>query len=127
MANNKMRVVDPSIITEIANKSNFNNNLNSEIEVSDTLFAQGLSIDILPVNVSDLQQVRHIKVQPNTSIPEHSHEGPIFRFITKGTAVVNGVTYSEGDWMLIPPKTKYKIESVDGYEALWLCLICGME
>lgn len=126
MAHNKVKAINPSQITEIANKHNAQTMLNTEIETSETLSARGLSIDILPIDISELKQIRHIKVEPHSSIPEHAHEGPIFRFITKGSAVVNGITYDEGDWMVIPPKTRYNIESSTGYEALWICITCRL-
>ena len=126
MANNQIKAINPTQITEIANNHNAQAMLNTEIETSERLSAQGLSIDILPIDISELKQIRHIKVEPNSSIPEHAHEGPVFRFITKGSAVVNGVTYEEGDWMIIPSNTKYKIESSTGYEALWICLVCSI-
>ena len=126
MAHNQTKAIDPTKITKIVNKENFQPMLNSEIETSETLAAQGLAIDILPIDISDLKQIRHIKVEPKSSIPEHAHVGPVLRIITRGSAVVNGVTYEEGDWMIIPPKTKYHIESSTGYEALWVCGICGI-
>ena len=124
MANDQTKAVNPTQITEIVNNRNVQSMLNTEIETSQTLDAQGLSIDILPIDISELKQIRHIKVEPNSSIPEHAHEGPVVRFITKGSAMVNGIAYEEGDWMIIPAETKYKIETSTGYEALWLCLIC---
>ena len=126
MAHNQTKAINPTQITEIGNNHNVQAMLNTEIETSETLSAQGLSIDILPIDISEFKQIRHIKVEPNSSIHEHAHEGPVCRFITKGSAVVNGVTYKEGDWMVIPSKTKYKIESSTGYEALWICVICGI-
>ena len=126
MAYHQTKSIDPTQITEIANKENFQPMLNSEIETSETLSAQGLAIDTLPIDISDLKQIRHIKVEPNSSIPEHAHVGPVLRIITKDSALVNGVTYEEGDWMTIPPDTKYHIESSTGYEALWVCGICGI-
>lgn len=116
--------INPAQITEIVNSRNAHEMLNTEIETSEVLDAEGLSIEVLPIDISELKQVRHIRVAPNSSIPEHAHEGPVFRFITKGTAVVNGITYEEGEWMIIPPNTRYKIETSTGYEALWICLIC---
>lgn len=126
MAHNLTKAINPTQITEIANNRNAQSMLNTEVETSETLSAQGLSIDILPIDISELKQIRHIKVEPNSSIPEHAHEGPVFRFITKGSAVVNGETYEEGDWMIIPPGKKYNIKTSTGYEALWICLICGI-
>ena len=124
MPYNKTKVIDPTQITEIINKENFQPMLNSEIETSETLSTRGLAIDILPIDISDLKQIRYIKVEPNSSIPEHAHLGPVLRIITKGSAVVNGTTYKERDWMIIPPEKKYHIESSTGYEALWVCGIC---
>ena len=121
-----MRAIDPTQVTEIVNNRNAESMLNTEIETSKSLEALGLSINILPIDISELKQIRHIKVEPNSSVPEHAHEGPVVRFITKGSAMVNGITYEEGDWMIIPGETKYQIETSTGYEALWLCIICGI-
>ena len=126
MTHDQTKAVNPTQITEIVNKHNAQSMLNTEIDTSQTLTARGLSIDILPIDISELRQIRHIRVEPNSSIPEHAHEGPVFRFITKGSAVVNGITYEEGDWMIIPAKTKYNIETSTGYEALWVCGICSI-
>ena len=98
--------IDPARVDVIVNKNNAKRFLNAEIATSDPLEAPGLSVDILPIDLSELRQVRHIKVEPGSFIPEHAHEGPVFRFITKGSAVVNDETYDEGDWMIIPAGKK---------------------
>ena len=127
MATEIKLVINPAKITEIANNRNADSMLNAQSEVSEPMSLVGLSIDVLPIDLSEFTQVRHIKVKPNTTIPQHAHEGPVFRYIMKGSAVVNGETYKEGDWMIIPSGKEYLIETNAGYEALWICVICSLK
>jgi len=119
-----MQAVNVMNVAKIVNNRNYAEALDTEIEISEPLSAEGLSISVLPVDISAFRQIRYVKVEPGTSIPEHAHEEAVFRFITQGSAVVNGETYSEGDWMIIPAKTKYKVNTETGYSAFWICLIC---
>lgn len=125
MATNRMKVVDPTTITDIVNKNNFRDNLTTEIETSEPLIAEGLSIGVLPIDISEMKQMRHVVVEPNSDIPEHAHEGPAVRLITSGSAIVNGETYEEGDWMSIPARKNYKITSKTGYKAWCIYIVCG--
>ena len=121
-----MQAVNAMNVIKIVNNRNYAEFLDTEIEVSDPLSVEGLSISVLPVDISAFRQIRYVKVEPRTSIPEHAHEEAVFRLITQGSAVVNGETYSEGDWMIIPAKTKYAIDTETGYCACWVCLICSI-
>ena len=70
----QVNAINPAQITEIVNSRNAHEMLNTEIETSEVLDAEGLSIEVLPIDISALKQVRHIRVEPNSSIPEHAHD-----------------------------------------------------
>jgi len=49
----------------------------------------------------------------------HSHEEDIFRFVAKGSLVLNGsIQINEGMWFVIRANTPYAIETESGYTTL---------
>lgn len=45
------------------------------------------------------------------SVPSHSHKADLFRVITSGTAIYNGIRLSAGDWMYVPAGETYSLEA----------------
>ena len=45
------------------------------------------------------------------SVPSHSHNADLFRVITSGTAIYNGISLSAGDWMFVPANEAYSLEA----------------
>lgn len=120
----KLKVVDPFKVNEIIDKHNFSSFLNTEMDVTAPQNFDGVDRDVIPVDMGGLRESRFTTVAPNTTIPAHAHENPIFRLITDGEAIVNGKSYTKGDWMIIPPGTEYEIKTTTGYSADWRCTIC---
>lgn len=62
--------------------------------------------------------------QPNAVVERHAHElGSGFRFLVKGSLVIDGKTLVAGDWMFIPKGIPYSyvvgsegVEMMAGYE-----------
>lgn len=120
-----IEMVDPFAISEIIDKDNFQEKTGITKDICDPKVAySGVKEIPLPVDFSGLPDARIMEVAPGTSVPEHSHDGPVFRLITEGEAIVNGKSYNKGDWMVIPSRGRYAVESPTGYTALWNCAKC---
>ena len=69
-------------------------------------------------------------VPAGTHVPLHSHGEDVFRFVTKGSLVINGnIRVEEGMWFVIKSNTPYEINTESGYTALghytWMCSATG--
>jgi anti-sigma factor ChrR (cupin superfamily) len=117
--------VDPYQITTIIDQDNFQSHLTVSRNVCDPNDSYGgVGEQIIPVDLSRLPDARMMKVAGGTKVPPHAHDGPVVRIMTAGEASVNGKSYSEGDWMVIPDGVEYSIETKSGYTALWVCAKC---
>lgn len=119
-----MKVVNPLFIKCIIDIHNFSGDMPGldDIQMSTSDGFDDVHDAIVPVDFSMFREFRIIKVEPNSNIEIHAHEAPIFRIISKGKMTLNGVEYSEGDWIVIPGGTEYRIEAGSaGYEALCAC------
>src|SRR5438477_7329375 len=59
-----------------------------------------------------------VKVPPKKRVRRHSHDEDVFRFVVKGSLVINGdVKVKEGMWFVIKSNTPYGIETETGYTA----------
>lgn len=57
-----------------------------------------------------------VKVPANTCVARHSHDEDVFRFVVKGSLVINGdIKVREGTWFVIRANTPYEIKSKTGY------------
>jgi hypothetical protein len=57
-----------------------------------------------------------VKVPEKKHVRAHSHEEDIFRFVVKGSLVINGdIKVEEGMWFVIRANTAYEIETETGY------------
>jgi hypothetical protein len=120
-----IHVVSPFLVKDIVNKSNYTDHLNSKL-VLETVEFPSVSSQTIPVDLSGMKILRSIDVAPGTSVPPHAHAGPTFRFILSGDATVEGVRYEAGDWMIIPAKKAYSIDTENGYRALGFCHMWGV-
>ncbi len=60
-----------------------------------------------------------VTVPPNTHVRSHSHEEDIFRYVVKGSLVVNNsIHIDEGIWFVIRANTPYEIDTVSGYKTI---------
>lgn len=117
--------VNPDAIKTIVNKENYQAQLSLIRDVCDPKKSyKGVTEELIPVDLSKLPNARIMRVEAGTYVPKHAHEGPVFRVITAGEAIVNGTIYKEGDWMIIPDGYAYEIETPTGYTALWVCGKC---
>ncbi len=117
-------VIDPWTITEIINNKSADSFKASVMSVSEPSTVDGVTRDLIPVNISGLREVRYTEVKAGSKVAPHSHHGPVFRIITEGEAIINGTKYGPGDWMVIPPGLEYEASTDSGYRALWLCITC---
>lgn len=118
-------LVDPFNITEIVDKDNYLKHLSTAKDVCDPNKSyKGVKEEVIPVDFSKLPDARIMKVAPGSHVPKHAHEGPVFRIITQGEAIVNGKHYKENDWMVIPHSFPYEVDAPVGYTALWVCAKC---
>jgi hypothetical protein len=61
-----------------------------------------------------------VTVPPGKSVPLHSHEEDIFRYVVKGSLVLNGtIQINEGMWFVVKANTPYEIFTEGGFEALF--------
>src|SRR6266478_3953472 len=59
-----------------------------------------------------------VKVPPKKRVRRHSHDEDVFRFVVKGSLVINGdIRVKEGMWFVIRANTRYEIETETGYTA----------
>jgi hypothetical protein len=60
-----------------------------------------------------------VTVPPNTYVSTHSHEEDIFRFVVKGSLLLNGsIQINEGTWFVVRANTPYKIDTETGYKTI---------
>jgi hypothetical protein len=60
-----------------------------------------------------------VTVPPNTHVSTHSHEEDIFRFVVKGSLLLNdSIQIHEGMWFVVRANTPYKIDTESGYKTL---------
>ncbi len=81
-------------------------------------FPQHMERKVIPVNKGFYKQSVLVSVEPNTKVAKHSHHEPTFRLIIEGSAIINGVEYKAGDWMVVPKDFPYDMETRIGYRAL---------
>lgn len=58
------------------------------------------------------------EVPPNTSIPIHFHDEPVFRYVVKGDLEINGIKIQPETWFVVQKGVKYQIKTESGYTAL---------
>jgi hypothetical protein len=57
-----------------------------------------------------------VTVPAEKHVPRHSHEEDIFRYIVKGSLVLNGsIQIKEGMWFVVKANTPYRIDTESGY------------
>jgi hypothetical protein len=57
-----------------------------------------------------------VKVPAKKHVHAHSHDEDVFRFIVKGSLVINGnIEVKEGMWFVVRANTAYEIETETGY------------
>jgi len=60
-----------------------------------------------------------VTVPPNAHVSTHSHDEDIFRFIVKGSLLLNGsIQINEGTWFVVRANTPYKIDTETGYKTV---------
>jgi hypothetical protein len=60
-----------------------------------------------------------VTVPPGTHVSTHSHEEDIFRFVVKGSLLLNGsISIDEGTWFVVRANTPYKIDTEIGYKTI---------
>ncbi len=57
-----------------------------------------------------------VKVPPKKRVRRHSHDEDVFRFVVKGSLIINGdIRVREGMWFVVRANTPYEIETETGY------------
>ncbi len=60
-----------------------------------------------------------VTVPPNTHVASHSQDEDIFRFVVKGSLVVNDtIKIDEGMWFVVRANIPYKIDTGSGYKTV---------
>lgn len=60
-----------------------------------------------------------VTVPPGTTVPEHSHDEAIWRYLIEGSLVLNGEhEIKAGMWFVVNKDVPYEIVTKEGYKAL---------
>ena len=60
-----------------------------------------------------------VTVPPTTHVATHSHDEDIFRYVVRGSLIINdSIQVNEGMWFLIRANTSYKIDTENGYTSM---------
>jgi quercetin dioxygenase-like cupin family protein len=60
-----------------------------------------------------------VTVPPKTHIKRHSHNEHVFRYVTKGSLVINGeIALKEGMWFVVKANTPYDVKTDTGYTVI---------
>ena len=60
-----------------------------------------------------------VNVPPKKHVAKHSHDEDIFRFVVKGSMLINDIVkVSEGEWFVIRSGTPYEIQTETGYTTI---------
>jgi len=81
-------------------------------------FPGKISKKVIPVNFAHYKMAIVTKVEPNVLVDTHMHEESVFRYVVDGEFELNGMKHKEGDWILVPSKTPYRVVSEIGYTVL---------
>lgn len=120
-----MKFINPNSISTVVNVENQNLFQTMEVSHSPASSFNGVNQKIIPIDLSQMKEMRYTTVAPNTVIPPHAHEGPVVRIITEGEATINGKVYKIGDWILIPNGEEYGIRAgKKGYTAICIYVLC---
>jgi quercetin dioxygenase-like cupin family protein len=78
-------------------------------------FPAGVGKSVIPVDAKSFRILVLTQGEPNTQVASHSHDEAILRYIVQGSLTINGTTYREGEWVLVPAGLNYTVESDEGY------------
>lgn len=81
-------------------------------------FPDGVEKSVIPVDLEGVRIFVLTTVGPGTQVAEHSHDEAIVRYVIRGSMTVNGTTYREGEWVLVPANHSYAIGTEEGYLTL---------
>jgi hypothetical protein len=56
-----------------------------------------------------------VTVPAKKRVPRHSHQEAVFRFVVKGSLVINSIPVTEGMWFVVQANTPYEIDTETGY------------
>jgi hypothetical protein len=60
-----------------------------------------------------------VTVPKKKHIPRHSHDEDIFRYVIRGSLIINdSIKVSEGMWFVVRANTPYEIETESGYKVV---------
>jgi hypothetical protein len=98
--------------------------LSTDIEIPILKGGDDRSIDMVPIAWPNLggsgAMWYSVTVPPGKRVPLHSHEEDVFRYIVKGSLVLNGSTQiNEGMWFVVKANTPYEAYTEGGYKALF--------
>lgn len=107
----------PSAVTEIVSSKSFRD---GQWKPLTTLkgFPIGVEKRVVPVDLEDFRIFVVTSVAPGTNVSSHSHDEAILRYVIRGSFELEGVEYTEGEWVLVPSGVAYGISTADGYTTL---------
>ncbi|WP_458655467.1 cupin domain-containing protein [Enterobacter ludwigii] len=106
---------DPKKVTEIISSKSITNWAKLHPL---TVIPNRIDKSLIPIDFKMFRLLSVTSVAPGVKVVPHSHDEPVFRFFLKGSVLLNGVKYEEGDWILIPEGVEYELTTEDGYTAL---------
>jgi quercetin dioxygenase-like cupin family protein len=97
--------------------------LSTDVHIPTLKGGDDKSIEMVPIawplykNTESMFYV--VTVPPKKHTARHSHEEDIFRFVVKGSLVLNGsIQIKEGMWFVIKANTPYEIDTESGYKTI---------
>jgi len=81
-------------------------------------FPSGVEKSVIPVDIESFRIVVLTTVGPDSHVAGHSHDEAILRYVVRGSLTINGTTYREGEWVLVPAHHSYTIGTEEGYLTL---------
>ena len=111
-------VIDPPLMTEIVSSKSFMGG-NWKDQCRHREFNEPeVKKWFIPIDCSYWNIQIVTIVDPLTIIPPHQHTEPVLRHVLQGSFELNGVEYSEGDWVVVPANFVYSIQTRSGYRIL---------
>lgn len=111
-------VIDPLTVTDIVSSKSFLNGKWLEHTQHKLFKEPEVKKWFLPIDCTYWNLTLITIVEPLTVIPVHQHDEPVLRYVLSGSMELNGQHYCEGDWVLVPAKFDYGIQTRDGYKIL---------
>jgi len=92
-------------------------NLESPITESNDSF----EVKFMPVDFTNINRFYFKSIKAGFESTTHNHDSPTFRYIIKGSLIINDVRYEAGNWVLVPKTFDYTIKTDEDVDFLYAC------